>query len=740
MKTLFYPAVALMNRLHYPIKLILLGSIAAVAIAFLTLQLVNQSIAIKDFSHKELLGIEYINPLRKVIDQLQLYRKLEVEFLLGNQSVQTSLDNTQDEIDRAIALVDAKDARLGTILSTTAKWNKIKSSWNELKVSIPQDNKRSNFAALSKLINSSQNLIISTCDTSNLTLDPDIDTYYSMDSYCTKIPNFSEEAALMRDLGLGVISLKTLSTEDQKQLFINQTLMDNFNKEGIKGNLEKVIAERPELSTTFDPLMQVLLSQTRNALQLLNTTIMNNNFDVTPEKYAGTFTSLLNSSTKLYDETAKNLYIMIQERVDNIQFKLYTNIAIVVLSLLILAYLFVGLYISVMNSIKELIKGSEKLASGDLAAPVKLDTQDELRTVAASFNAMRDSLSKIINELHTVIADTTGVLNNVSKGDLTSKITKDYKGAFGDLKKYVNITVESLEKLIRNIHVATKTIHDEASSIAIDNNNLAKRTEQQAAFLEETAASIEEVTATVKQNAENAKNANQFAKSASDVAIRGGTVVSQVVQTMTTIHESSNKVTDIIGVIDHIAFQTNILALNAAVEAARAGEQGRGFAVVASEVRNLAQRTSVAAKEIKVLISDSVEKVTGGTKLVDEAGKTMEEIVKAVNKVTEIMSEIANSSMEQSNGIEQVNLAVAQMDQVTQQNSTMVENAAKAAKSMENQTRHMNQLISQFKLQIQEEESKDEEPKIENEQKEEQVSNEDGNPILKKKNPIWTEF
>jgi methyl-accepting chemotaxis protein len=237
-----------------------------------------------------------------------------------------------------------------------------------------------------------------------------------------------------------------------------------------------------------------------------------------------------------------------------------------------------------------------------------------------------------------------------------------------------------------------------SKEIASGNADLSSRTEEQASSLEETASSMEELTSTVKQNAENAKQANQLAAGASEVAVKGGTVVGQVVTTMSSINESSKKIVDIISVIDGIAFQTNILALNAAVEAARAGEQGRGFAVVATEVRTLAQRSAAAAKEIKELIGDSVEKVGAGTKLVDEAGKTMEEIVSSVKRVTDIMAEITAASQEQSAGIEQVNTAITQMDEVTQQNAALVEEAAAAAESMEEQAGNLATAVAIFKL------------------------------------------
>jgi methyl-accepting chemotaxis protein len=228
--------------------------------------------------------------------------------------------------------------------------------------------------------------------------------------------------------------------------------------------------------------------------------------------------------------------------------------------------------------------------------------------------------------------------------------------------------------------------------------DLSQRTEEQASSLEETASSMEELTSTVRQNADNARQANQLAKTASEVAEQGGAIVSQVVDTMGTINDSSRKIYDIISVIDGIAFQTNILALNAAVEAARAGEQGRGFAVVASEVRNLAQRSAAAAKEIKELIGNSVDQVDIGSKLVQQAGSTMDDVVASVRRVTDIMGEITSASAEQSVGIDQVNTAITQMDQVTQQNAALVEEAAAAAASMQDQAERLAEVASSFRL------------------------------------------
>ncbi|NEX59838.1 HAMP domain-containing protein [Noviherbaspirillum sp. 17J57-3] len=286
----------------------------------------------------------------------------------------------------------------------------------------------------------------------------------------------------------------------------------------------------------------------------------------------------------------------------------------------------------------------------------------------------------------------------VSDGDLTSRIevkTKDETGELMEALRYMN---ESLSRIVGEVRGGTETIASASREIASGNQDFSAHTQTQAGALQDTAASMSVLTETVKKNAENARQANQLAESASSVAVRSGEVVSRVVETMAGIDDASKKIVDIIGVIDGIAFQTNILALNAAVEAARAGEQGRGFAVVAAEVRNLAQRSAAAAKEIKTLIGDSVRKVSEGSTLVNEAGATMDEVVASVKRVTDIMNEITAASQEQSTGIEHVSTSIGEMDSMTQQNAALVEEAASAAETMQNQASNLSRLVSVFKL------------------------------------------
>ncbi|HEX5344837.1 MAG TPA: methyl-accepting chemotaxis protein [Duganella sp.] len=296
------------------------------------------------------------------------------------------------------------------------------------------------------------------------------------------------------------------------------------------------------------------------------------------------------------------------------------------------------------------------------------------------------------------INEAVKVAETVSSGDLTSDIQVNSNDETGQLMNALKTMNTNLVNIVGQVRNGTELIATASTQIAAGNQDLSSRTEEQASSLEETASSMEQLTSTVRFNAENARQANELAISASEIASRGGSVVGEVVNTMGSINDSSRKIVDIISVIDGIAFQTNILALNAAVEAARAGEQGRGFAVVASEVRNLAQRSASAAKDIKGLIDDSVQKVQMGSELVDKAGQTMEEIVQSISRVTQIMTQISNASEEQSIGIAQVNDAITQMDQVTQQNAALVEEAAAAAESMQEQSAKLADVVSVFKL------------------------------------------
>ena len=353
------------------------------------------------------------------------------------------------------------------------------------------------------------------------------------------------------------------------------------------------------------------------------------------------------------------------------------------------------------SAIVDMIDAQSKLNAADQAASEAQYAQARLTLYAVAAAALM--LAVVIAWLITrsitgPMREAVRIAATVAAGDLTSRIEVTSTDETGELLAALRDMNASLQTIVGKVRSGTETLATAAQQIASGNLDLSSRTEQQAGALEETASSMEELTSTVKQNAENARQANQLAQSASSVATRGGAVVDRVVETMSDIKASADKIVDIIGVIDGIAFQTNILALNAAVEAARAGEQGRGFAVVASEVRNLAQRSAGAAKEIKALIDDSVEKVGEGSELVLQAGTTMRDVVASVRRVTDIMAEISTATHEQEAGIEQINQAVGEMDAVTQQNAALVEEAAAAAQSLEEQSGELEHVVRVFRL------------------------------------------
>jgi methyl-accepting chemotaxis protein len=319
------------------------------------------------------------------------------------------------------------------------------------------------------------------------------------------------------------------------------------------------------------------------------------------------------------------------------------------------------------------------------------DKQGFLAKLSADINELTDVIEQVFKDIESS-------MGSLSEGDLTNRISRDYQGEYLTCKEDINTSIDRLSEIFTQVNASARFINNASQEIASGNNNLSQRAEEQAASLEQTAASMEQLTANVKNNSENAQQANLVASNARELAEKGGRVVTEAIAAMQNINESSNRIADIIGVIDEIAFQTNLLALNASVEAARAGEQGRGFSVVATEVRNLAQRSATAARESKELIHNSVQKVRAGSEFVHQTGTALHEIVSSVKKVGDIVAAIANASIEQSSGIAQVNQAVTQMDEITQQNAALAEQVSAASLSMSDLSTNMVELMAFFKL------------------------------------------
>lgn len=608
---------------------------------------INEASKALDAAKNEVRGIPPARALLKVVLLVQQHRGLSAMLLNGNESAQVQQKAKHEEVDKALAAMDAVATGIDNS-AVVSLWTDAKGRWSPLagKVSQRSISGKDSFAEHTALIAQLLKVNDLMVDHFDLNIDPKADSANLIDVALVQSPALMESLGGMRAKGSAILTAKHASIEERAAMM---TLIERTNERitSIKGLLEKSGAANPTIKAKLATPLETALAKGREALQVATEQIVTQDqFTYAAPDYFAKITAAIGEQALFYDAAIDALDKMLNERASKVAFMTYTLIGLIAAIALLAAGVGYLIVRSITVPLHEAVAMAKRVASGDLTSHINVNSQDEIGQLLQALKDMNASLQNIVSQVRT----------------------------------------------------GTDTIATASHQIANGNLDLSSRTEQQASSLEETASSMEELTSTVKQNGDNARQANQFAVSASDVAVKGGEVVSQVVDTMGAITESAKKIVDIIGVIDSIAFQTNILALNAAVEAARAGEQGRGFAVVATEVRSLAQRSASAAKEIKSLIGDSVEKVEAGSKLVNQAGTTMDEIVASVKRVTDIMGEIAAASREQEAGIEQINQAIIEMDNVTQQNAALVEEAAAAAGSLQEQAAGLAEVVSVFKV------------------------------------------
>lgn len=819
------------------------------------------------FSQKELHGVEYLEKVRSVVQSIPQHRGLSAGFLSGKTEFKSRLMVKGDEVDESFKFIVKIDEIYGEDLGTTDVLKQLISTWNALKGQNLQLSAKESIGRHSALMDKVNKFVILVADASNLTLDPELDTFYLMDVLVNRIPVVTNAMGQIRAIGASTITKKKFAS-GMKQKVTILSVHSEIATEGIGHGMVSSFDANPELKGRLESKSKAASNGLVEFRGNINS-LLNEEFSkMDAASYFDKATRSINASFDLYDAVSPVLHELLQNRVDNLTVNLYE--VIIMASIGLLLALAVG-YIVIRDLLRALnisVLEFDYLSNGNFTRQIEITRKDEIgnlmrgikvmqikmgfdvndtrqrgndmarikvaldnvnssvmmadnrgdiiymnEAVAALFktaeediradlpdfdadkllgtnfdefhknpehqqnliaslktsfqtrlvigsrtfdlaanpvvneagerlgtavewvdrtaevavekevenivNAAREGdleqrlslegkdgffkqLAEGINQLIGVVSesfeDVSFVMESMSKGDLTNSITKDYAGTYGVVKDNINATISKLQEVVGKIRESSEFIRNSSEEISAGNNNLSQRAEEQASTLEETASSMEELTSTVKNNADNAVQASQLATGTRDLAEKGGSVVKQAVEAMNEITASSNKIAEIIGVIDEIAFQTNLLALNASVEAARAGEQGRGFAVVATEVRNLAQRSATAAKEIKDLISDSGEKVDAGGKLVNESGETLFEIVDSVKKVGDIISEIAAASQEQSAGIEQVNKAVTQMDEITQQNAALAEEASASSESSLHKATEMNGLVAFFRV------------------------------------------
>lgn len=639
---LLAPAVALMQRLRLLPKFAVLTLIFVVPLLLVTSLLLNELGKSIDASQRERIGVTHIGKVQQIMQAMQKHRAYQHMFIVGNAGAQTKAQQTAKEINDLITSFDAM-RKAEPDLYDGDGWETIEQNWAALQQRMLTVKDRTIYNQHTALIAQLSQFSSLIADRSNLTHDPEVATYYLAGLFTRSFPQIAEGVAEIAGRGAAYID-SGLMEANEEVLLGSTLLVTRRDLSEIPAQLDALFRENPSLkqkmSTSPDtgPVL-AYLDRARN--EVLNTVDQTSGDQFVEAGNAG-----IDGLYKAAASSAGLLDDLLQARIDRAAMHRNLIMGAIFGTLAVAIYFLLGFYVSFSAEVRLLEQAVMRTAAGDLSSRITSEGKDEIAQLLTAFSRMNEGLTRLVTQ-------------------------------------------------VRN---GSNTIALASNEIATGNQDLPMRTEEQASSLEQTSASMEELTGTVKQNAANAQHANELAQSASQIAEQGGAIVAQVVETMRAIQQSAKEISDIIGIVDSIAFQTNILALNAAVEAARAGEQGKGFAVVAAEVRNLAQRSAVAAREIKVLIADSVEKVDAGSSQVNLAGRTMDDIVTSISRVTGIMQQITAASQEQQSGIEHINQAIGQMDDITQQNAALVEQAAAAAESMREQTAKLSQTVAVFHL------------------------------------------
>jgi methyl-accepting chemotaxis protein len=670
---MFGSATRLMNRLTYPKKFALVGLVVVPIILAMTYQLFEHLDSSIQATEKERLGIVYIKPVRTIVEIMQRHRGLSSRYLNGDASAKEKILDQQHQLESAIKTLDAVDAKLGDTLRTTQKWNALKTKWADLKNKVFSLSPKDSFNQHTALIGEFIGLIDHAADTSGLPFDPDADSYYLVDATINKLPVVFERAGQLRATGTGVLASKQLA-EDQKAQLIALLVLIKGADSAIKEAIERAIRANPALKQELSALPKQLETAVSAMVELTNTRILAGNLDLAPAEFFDRATAAIGSGYKTFDAAVSDLDRLLVARIEKQRRQLYVDLGIVSAGVLLMSYLFAGMYRSVITAIDSLSQGASAIAGGDLTARVQLDSRDELVKIADAFNQVATAFHNLTRE----IQDSSRQLSSAA-GQLT----------------------------------------DTAGQVAVSTN-------EQSEAASAMAAAIEQMTVSIDQVSENAREAQIVSTQSGELSREGGEVIhsaaSEMAKIAQTVTESSriieelgrqsDKISTIVNVIKEIADQTNLLALNAAIEAARAGEQGRGFAVVADEVRKLAERTGKSTQEIAQMTGEiqlgtqravssmetGVAQVNEGAALAGQAGESITRIKDGSMHVVQMVDNISAALREQSTASGEIAKHVEKIAQMSEQNNAAVQQTADAAQHLDRLAASLQEAISRFKV------------------------------------------